>query len=148
MEITCGIALFNKNDEILVCHPTGSRFDFWSLPKGLCDLGENFEVCAKRELKEETGIELPDDFDLREAQMYNYPNKNKALKGFYGWFDVDISDLRCYSYVSSLKGVTPFPEVDAFTYIKISDASRCLNKPAQQLIKDIIRVEKYGISSH
>jgi len=137
MVITCGIVLFNDKDEILVCHPTGSKYDFWSIPKGLYDASDRtYENCVKRELKEETGIEF--DSPLYEGLMYPYPNRKKVLKGFYGYLDVDIHTLRCYSYVTSLKGISPFPEVDAFTWIRVSDVGQCLNKPQRDFIRDII----------
>ena len=137
MNVTCGIVLFNKKDEILVCHPTGATYDFWSIPKGLFDKTDiTYENCARRELKEETGIEFSGT--LFEGKMYPYPNGKKILKGFHGYLDIDIHDLRCYSYVSSLKGVTPFPEVDAFTWLKLKHVNKCINKPQQAFINDIM----------
>lgn len=139
MDVTCGIVLFNENDEILVAHPTGAKWDFWSIPKGLYDVSDGkYENCVKRELKEETGIELDDDFTLFEGKMYPYPNRKKILKGFHGFLNIDIHDLKCYSYVTSLNGIAPFPEVDAFTWVKLKDVNKILNKPQRDFIKDII----------
>lgn len=39
--------------EVLVVHRP--RYDDWSFPKGKCEPGEAFEVCALREVEEETG---------------------------------------------------------------------------------------------
>jgi 8-oxo-dGTP pyrophosphatase MutT (NUDIX family) len=41
--------------EILVVHRP--RYDDWTLPKGKCTPGESDEVCALREVKEETGLD-------------------------------------------------------------------------------------------
>ncbi len=39
--------------EVVVVHRP--KYDDWSLPKGKCDPGESGEVCALREVEEETG---------------------------------------------------------------------------------------------
>jgi predicted NUDIX family NTP pyrophosphohydrolase len=71
--------------------------------------------------------------------MYQYPNKKKMLKGFHFILkeDIDIADLKCYSYVSSVKWTRPFPEVDAFAWVKLKDVNKILNKSQQDFIKDI-----------
>ena len=40
--------------EVLLVHRP--RYDDWTFPKGKCDPGESDEVCALRELEEETGL--------------------------------------------------------------------------------------------
>ncbi len=47
--------------EVLLAHPGGPFFahkdeEAWGVPKGLAEPGEDLEVCARRELTEETGL--------------------------------------------------------------------------------------------
>ncbi len=47
--------------EVLLAHPGGPFFthkdeEAWGVPKGLAEPGEDLQVCARRELAEETGL--------------------------------------------------------------------------------------------
>ena len=42
------------NVKVLLIHRP--RYDDWSFPKGKCDAGESFPICALRELKEEVNV--------------------------------------------------------------------------------------------
>ena len=53
--ISAGGVLINEDAEILFCHPTGSSWSRWALPKGRIDEGETNEQGALREVLEETG---------------------------------------------------------------------------------------------
>ena len=48
------IVLRDENGRILLQRRTD--FDFWGLPGGVMELGEDIEACARRELQEETGL--------------------------------------------------------------------------------------------
>ena len=45
----------------------------WALPGGFLEKGENLEECARRELKEETGVEVP---YLSHFSNYSDPNRD------------------------------------------------------------------------
>ena len=49
--------LVNDNDDLLFIYRRGK----WDLPKGKIDPGESPEICAVREVKEETGLHSADD---------------------------------------------------------------------------------------
>jgi len=51
-----GSICINGKGEVLLVH--GRRSGLWSFPKGHCKYGENDIECARRETREETGIEL------------------------------------------------------------------------------------------
>ena len=48
------VVLRDENGRILLQRRTD--FDFWGLPGGVMELGEDIEACARRELLEETGL--------------------------------------------------------------------------------------------
>ena len=51
-----GIVLLNKENKIFVGKRVDNPSNFWQMPQGGVDNGENFSDAAYRELKEETGI--------------------------------------------------------------------------------------------
>ena len=54
-------AIVVRNGEVLVLKRKNSTGDgTWALPGGKLDFGETWEECAKRELQEETGVEVSD----------------------------------------------------------------------------------------
>ena len=56
--ITAGVGLlvFNKENKVLMQLRTD--YNAWDFPGGAMELGESFEEVAKRELKEETNLEI------------------------------------------------------------------------------------------
>ena len=51
-----GIVLLNQNNQIFVAKRIDNPKDFWQMPQGGIDIGENPLQAAYRELKEETSI--------------------------------------------------------------------------------------------
>ena len=52
-----GIVLINKDNKVFVAKRIDNPKNFWQMPQGGVDLGENYIDAAYRELKEETSIE-------------------------------------------------------------------------------------------
>jgi 8-oxo-dGTP pyrophosphatase MutT (NUDIX family) len=66
--------------EVLLVHRP--RYDDWSLPKGKADPGETDEDCARREVREETGIEV----DLEEPLgSVRYQDRRGRPKVVHYW---------------------------------------------------------------
>lgn len=53
-----GIILLNEQGQILLGKRCGRHAPYWSIPGGHLDAGESFERCARREMREETGLEI------------------------------------------------------------------------------------------
>ena len=61
-----GIIVLNKDNKIFVAKRIDNQKNFWQMPQGGVDIGENYLTAAYRELEEETSInniELIKEFD-------------------------------------------------------------------------------------
>ena len=70
-----GIVVLNKKNEVFVAKRIDNPKNFWQMPQGGVDKGEDFITAAYRELKEETSIkniELIDELD--GFTTYNLPD--------------------------------------------------------------------------
>jgi 8-oxo-dGTP pyrophosphatase MutT (NUDIX family) len=85
-EKSCGAIVYRKhhgNTEILLVRHLKSGH--WSFPKGHMEAGETEEDTARREIKEETGLDVLLDTGFRETVNYS-PKKNtkKTVVYFVG----------------------------------------------------------------
>lgn len=85
-EKSCGAIVYRKhhgNTEILLVRHLKSGH--WSFPKGHMEQGETEEETARREIKEETGLDVLLDTGFRETVNYS-PKKNtkKTVVYFVG----------------------------------------------------------------
>jgi predicted NUDIX family NTP pyrophosphohydrolase len=108
--------------EVLLVHPSGNynRRAPWSIPKGLVDTGESFEVAARRETVEETGIEPTVLVSIGEI---TYTKSHKKIHCFIGEVPPDTSP-RCASW-----------EVDRAEFVPLENARGMLH-PDQALLLD------------
>ncbi len=56
--LTAGVGLFVFNDENKVLMQLRTDYNQWGFPGGAMELGESFEETARRELKEETNLDI------------------------------------------------------------------------------------------
>ena len=130
-----GIFLFNSENKFLVEHPTNHDPNFWSIPKGLVDEGEDLFDAAKRETLEETGLDI-DTINyklIQELPTILYKNKRKSLKAFVLNTTDNLSEFpfHCDSmvlYVNYRKIDHPFPEADYFKWISIEEGYNVLHE--------------------
>ena len=79
--VGAGVIIVNEKGEILL----GRRADngYWDYPAGSMELGESFEECARREVREETGL-ICGKMDLLTTlsgsdYFYEYPNGDQGF---------------------------------------------------------------------
>lgn len=67
---------------VLIVHPAGpyNRHSPWSIPKGMAEEGETLEETARRETREETGLEA--NGPLRSLGYIDYSRSRKRVHGF------------------------------------------------------------------
>ena len=78
--------LLNKNNQIFVAKRIDNPKDFWQMPQGGIDNGENYLEAALRELKEETSIKSVEVIqEIQDEITYNLPDSLLGIiwKGKY-----------------------------------------------------------------
>lgn len=64
-----GVFIYDpKNDKVLIVQ---SRGHLWGLPKGTLKYGESERLCAVREVKEETGLNVSEDDFTKAVKIHN-----------------------------------------------------------------------------
>jgi 8-oxo-dGTP diphosphatase len=107
--------------EVLVVHRP--RYDDWSLPKGKCDLGEADDECARREVREETGLECELGEELPGASYHDRHGRPKTVRY---WAMTPRPD--------ATSTFEPGDEVDRIEWLGAPDASRRLSYDRDQQI--------------
>jgi putative (di)nucleoside polyphosphate hydrolase len=131
---SCGTLVINKRGEILLCHVTGTRN--WDIPKGMRDPGETSLDAAKRELREETGLEF-DEALFEEIGCFDYRrDKRLHLYKVRASEDFDsLGHLICTSHFPHQVTGKPTPEVDGFCWAKRTEIGKlCWPRMAERLL--------------
>jgi predicted NUDIX family NTP pyrophosphohydrolase len=136
-KLSAGILLFRKfrnETQFLLVHPGGPFWakkdeGAWSIPKGLCDAGEDLLAAAKRELEEETGIVAAGE--PAPLGSFVLPS-GKTVVAFALEQDFDPANLRSNNCLvewppKSGKQIE-IPEVDRAAWFPIEEALRKITK--------------------
>jgi NAD+ diphosphatase len=75
----CIIVLVRRDNEFLLARNVNWPPDRFSLVAGFLDFGESLEECVKREVREETGIEVK---NIRYVGSQNWPFPSQQMIGF------------------------------------------------------------------
>ena len=130
--LAAGIFLINKEQKILICHPSNHPADVWSIPKGKVEKDELEIDAALRETYEETNVDLTQVDWLIELDIQTYSHKKKALRPFVVMetknpsIDFNSFDLKCNSNVPKARG--GFPEMDDYMWVDIDTARKLLHE--------------------
>lgn len=125
MKLSAGTLLWRRGAEgleVLLVHPSGAynRKAPWGLPKGEPDEGESMEAAARRETREETGVEAGELVPLGHA---DYKKSRKRVFAFAGPAPDDAAP-RCASW-----------EVDCAEFVPLERA-RALIHPDHEVFLD------------
>jgi 8-oxo-dGTP pyrophosphatase MutT (NUDIX family) len=77
--LSAGGIVFDDEGRILFCHPTGSAWTNWRMPKGLIDSDENARTAALREVLEETGYKCRIVRRLKTEPLYPSSRDGKRV---------------------------------------------------------------------
>jgi predicted NUDIX family NTP pyrophosphohydrolase len=130
-KLSSGTLLYRYVDgaiEVLLVHPAGNynRRAPWGIPKGAPDPNEGLEQTARRETREETGLDITDA--LVDLGFVDYTRSKKRVHAFAAPAP-DGAAPRCASW-----------EVDKVEFIEITRARRVIH-PDQAALLD--RLEKH-----
>jgi predicted NUDIX family NTP pyrophosphohydrolase len=123
--ISAGTVLYRLRDgtaQVLLVHPSGryNKNSPWGIPKGLPNPGESLEAAARRETREETGVEAG---ELRDIGYIDYKRTRKRVHAFAGEAPADAAP-RCASW-----------EVDGAEFIDIDRAAALIHPDQRPLLE-------------
>ena len=128
--------------EVLLVHPGGPFFKnkdagIWTVPKGEPAEGEEMIETARREFREETGIDVGDVPLIALGEV-----KQKGGKAVHAWAfagDCDLAALKCNTFKVQWPPKSgqwrTFPEVDQYAFLDLATARQKIN-PAQVALLD------------
>jgi len=129
--------------EVFLVHPGGPYWakkdeGAWSIPKGEFDENEEPLAAAKREFREETGIQISGEF------IQLNPVKQKSGKLVYAWAvegDIDPEKIKSNSFEIEWPPrsgkMKSFPEIDKAAWFQLSDAQKKIIEAQSALIKEL-----------
>lgn len=143
---SAGILLYrtvNKKLEVFLVHPGGpfwAKKDIgaWSIPKGEFDDDEEPLAAAKREFKEETGVEISGEF-IQLASI-----KQKSGKIVYAWAvegDIDPAKIKSNTFEIEWPPrsgkLQTFPEIDKAEWFNYIEAQKKIISAQSPLIEEL-----------
>jgi predicted NUDIX family NTP pyrophosphohydrolase len=137
---SAGLLIFRRSPasggiEVLLVHPGGPLFarkdeGYWSIPKGLVEVGEPDVDAARREFGEETSLAIDEHaqfLDLGEVRLKG----SKLVRAFALEGDCDPADVKSNTFELEWpprSGRTrSFPEIDRAAWFGVEDARRSMN---------------------
>ena len=141
MRTSAGMLMYRRRGgglQVLLVHPGGPYFrnkdaGAWTLPKGEPAPGEDALAAARREFREETGINVPAAGPFHELGEV----KQKGGKVVQAWaFEGDCDPAQCVSNTFRLEypprsgKFQEYPEVDRAEFFGLAEAREKIN-PAQ-----------------
>ncbi|MEX3982576.1 NUDIX domain-containing protein [Paraburkholderia sp. EG287A] len=130
--VSCGIVLLDPEGRVLLAHATGTNH--WDIPKGQGEPGESESQSARREMVEETGIDVAAP-RLVDLGRYVY-RRDKDLHLFAARASADELDLTrcvCVSLFPRREDGVMIPEMDAWRWTVPGEVDRYASRSLARL---------------
>ncbi len=140
---SAGILAFRRKGgkiEVLLVHPGGpfwhnKDLGAWSIPKGEYEAADDPEDAARREFREELGVEMTDHlFPLGEIRQRG----GKAVKAFAVETDVEVEDFQSNTFEIEWPPRSgrrqAFPEIDRAQWFDLAAARSRINEAQRTLL--------------
>jgi predicted NUDIX family NTP pyrophosphohydrolase len=140
---SAGILAFRRKYgriEVLLVHPGGpfwrnKDLGAWSIPKGEYGPGEDPEVVARKEFREEVGFEMTGElFPLSEIRQRG----GKIVKAFAVATDIDVQNIQSNMFEIEWPPRSgrrqKFPEVDRAEWFDLNSARTKINEAQRTLL--------------
>jgi len=132
--VGAGVLLLDEYNRVLLQHRTDSHD--WGTPGGACELGESLEQTARRELKEETGLEAGELKLLKvfsgQEYYYRYPNGDEV-------YNVSAMFVGRYTGLEIVPDIDETKELRFFDLDKLPSLMGPVNKAALELLREKIK---------
>jgi predicted NUDIX family NTP pyrophosphohydrolase len=148
MTVSAGLLLYRRRAselQVLLVHPGGPFWTkkdrgAWSIPKGEVDPNEDLLACARRELREETGLRAEGPFvPLAAAKQSKKTVHAWATEG-----DADVTALKSNTfrleYPPRSGKVREYPEVDAAAWFDLTTAREKIVDAQRPLLDQLERI--------
>jgi predicted NUDIX family NTP pyrophosphohydrolase len=147
---SAGLVVFRKKKnelQFFLVHPGGPFFarkdeGTWSIPKGEFDDSEDALTAAKREFKEETGIDIEGKFTPLNSV------KLKSGKHVHAWaVEGDVDETKVVSNTFEIEWPPKsgkqktFPEIDKAAWFNLQEAKEKINPSQIALLEQMAVIE-------
>ena len=145
-QVSAGVLAWRRRadgPEFLLVHPGGPYWakkdaEGWSIPKGLVDAGEDNWAAARREFREELGLEI-------EGDPEPLPPVTASGKTIHAWLveaDLDVTEITSNTFEiewpSRSGRRATFPEVDRAAWFDAETASLKIHKGQRPIVAEAI----------
>ena len=131
-KLTVGLIL-TDGTRFLAVHPT--RQPHWDIPKGLQDEGENTQNTLKREVKEETGLDISKYPKPKKLGRFPYNGKKDIEVYVVVTDDLPATNtMKC----TSKFGPQQLPEVDDYRYSTLEQAKTTHKPQTVKILKKVL----------
>jgi predicted NUDIX family NTP pyrophosphohydrolase len=152
---TAGLLLYRRCSgrwEVFLAHPGGpfwAKKDAyaWSIPKGMCDAGEQPLAAARREFEEETGFRVEGPFRPLSALKQS---SGKILHAWAVEHDCDPAAVRSNEFSMEWPPrsgqMRSFPEIDRAAWFPLAEAATKIHKGQAPLLDELRRLLETPLS--
>jgi putative (di)nucleoside polyphosphate hydrolase len=144
-----GIILLNKENKVFVAKRIDNQKNFWQMPQGGIDMGENYLAAAYRELEEETSIKNVDLIkELDGLTSYELPKNLLGIiwKGKYRGQEQKWFVMRFLGKDEEINIKTKHPEFCEWKWIDLNNITRLVVDFKLHVYEDVKKKVKEIIS--